>query len=323
MYSVMFVVIQKSDDVEQCIGIIQQEDEFLNYIKNYTSKYGPKYIENIEVIELKKDQYEDLHYLVSLASNDNELVLVNKYRTVSRGYFYNSMILHMDIIASYRYIVYTSELDEYLNNMDALTFLEYDSVLPNDFKNSLISIIGNIDKQYDTIKSIVYYESKEYIDNSLIITKNIEYYAESYPSAKIISRYDAKIMKEYLNKDTGCIIIDNIIIPKRTNGYIWDIFFFKSNKLRIISANDAIMFTPRIKRRIDYHLFLRTVDKKKIEKLWNVIGNNVFDNKGSFITIFDQMTHNYGIMVLKKEDESYKIFRYNSIQSIPIHSVDE
>lgn len=309
----MFVVIQKRDDVEHCIGIIQQDDQFISYVNNYTSKYGPKYIENIEINELKKNKYEDWNYLVY---NNNELTLVNKYKSISRGYFYNSTVLHLDIVAIYRYIVYTPDLDKDISNLDTMTFLDYDLIGPTNFKNNLIAIMGGIndndEHKINTIKSIVPI-SKEYIENSLIITNNIELYKNLYPSAEIISYYNAEIMKKYLGKDIGCIIIDNMIIPKRAKGIVWELFFFKSNKMRIMLSNNAINFTPRIKRKIDYHLFLRTIDSNNIDRMWNNIGKKVFDNKNSFVTIFDQMTYNSGIMVFKKDDNDYKVLRHNSI----------
>ena len=110
----MFIVIrtvtsnQSITATATAVGFIYDEGEFPEFIEKLNCDVGPKYIQGIDIKTLKTDSYEDGFYLID-GSDSNEIILINKYRTLSKGYFYTSTYINTDMVSKWSIIPFDGE----------------------------------------------------------------------------------------------------------------------------------------------------------------------------------------------------------------------
>jgi len=301
--------------------------------------------------------------------------LVNKYRTLSKGYFYTTTYINTETTTKWKYIPFDGETkiitdetktltDENIMNTSLenisfsgnvpfsgnisfsdnvpfsgnvpfsdnmsfstdKTFLDYDLLDNHSIEEgSLIGIIGKAESGKSLIvDSILKAQTKEYLKDTLIVTNSHardSFYRNRHPIVRVITFFEHRIIREYLNKDNGCVIIDDMVIPKRIRGTIWETIFFDNKKTRIITSQKDAHFNPKVKRAINYMFYLRDDNEKTIQKIFNNYGQQVFDSIDEFEKMFNHMTDNYGSMVFKRvrsNGNNYKVFRYNAIHKIKL-----
>lgn len=322
----MFIVLKKScDGNENAIGFIYNENNFKNFVENYVKDYSPIFIDTsdanntnypVDINSINSDEkYKDSYYLIK--TNENKLILLNKYKVVSKGFFYNSLVPTTNIECTFKCIKFNSENCDETNKSKSneISFLDYNLFDPKDIKDSLVGIIGNI-KTGKTCMIFNILKSKDegYLNDSLIITnkKNFEKYKLLSSNIKLSTDFNHKIIKEYLDKKNGCIVVDGIMVPKRIRGTIWDRLFFGSEKLRIISAINDMIFHPKVRRKMSYLFYLKEKNDKKCNRIWNNYGKKVFETKEEFKLIFNQMCENYGAMVFENTNQNNKYNVYRS-----------
>jgi uridine kinase len=334
----MFIVIEtdhlKSTVVEAdevATGFIYDENKFIEFIQDSKSELGTQYLKGVTINDLRNGKYQDGHYLIDGTDTliSNELILINKHREIATGYFYTSTYIYTEELIRWKLIPFNGEQEKVkIKNKDINiqelehTFLDYDLLDNKQINNdSLIGIIGKAGTgKTILIDSILRSLSQEYLKDSLVVTipTKDNFYKSRHPSINVITRFDSAIIKEYLNKNNGCIVIDDILIPKKVRDSVWESIFYKSKKMRIITVQKGNDFQPKIRRIIDYIFYLKDDRDKEINKIWNYDGQTIIKDTDKFKNIFDQMTDNYGSMVFKRENNDVQMYRYNAIYKIKL-----
>jgi hypothetical protein len=325
----MFIVI-KTENLNSVteksfgVGFIQEEDKFLDFIKDTTEKIGSQHIKNLTFEELQNntEDYQDGHYLIK---RTKEIILVNKYMEVSRGFlfFFTNLVNNVDIISSWTYLPFNGQHQEIKINdkprsnkrIKYVSQLEYDLLKPCDvnMNDSLIGIIGKKNTgKTELIHKILDKKSDEFIKNTLIITQKNTEYKIKYPDAEVIHYLDAKVVRKHCSssKKNGCIIIDDMLIPKKIRNTLWETIFHHCRKSRIITTNKGSTFTSKIKKKLDYIFYTQEVLEKEIEKIHNEPGQKIIPNRKEFIEIFKQITTMDGAMTFKRTSSGYQLFRF-------------
>jgi hypothetical protein len=320
----MFIIIETVQSNDVAIGFVDDSCDFKKYIQNYKHELGSKYIENIMIEDLEKDDYDDGHYLIKCTDN-KVLILINKHRQINNGWLYNSTTIYTDEVARWMILPFTEyqatiESDSTDNELDH-TFLDYDLLDTKQINDSLIGIIGQSEfNKTLIIDSLLRSKSQKYLQDSLIVTTNDEYYKLHFPSINVIKHFDNAMIKEYLKKEDGCVIINDMNVPHKIKDSAWSSFFYNFNpdKLRIVTVDKSHSFQLKIKKQINYTFYLKSNDEKEITKAWNYDGQYAMQDMDKFKNTFEQMTDNCGAVVFKRINENLEMYRYNTTYKLKL-----
>lgn len=332
----MFIVIKTVCGDEIAVGFIYEEENFSKFIENLNADISAKYIKGANIEQIKSDEYQDGHYLLDSIDN-NEIVLINKYRTMSKGFFYTSTYIKTDIIAKWKYIPFDGKTENESDEADASnadimletaekTFLDYDLLDGTTIsEGSVIGIIGREGTGKSlVVESLLKTKSSNYLKNTLVVTTTAKenFYKCRFPDITLLTSFDTRIVREFINRNTGCIVFDDILVPKRTRGTLWDSIFFENfNKTKIITSQKDAYFHPKMKRRMDYTFYLKDDNEKTAQKIFNNYCQNIFDDCDEFTKIFNYMTDNFGSIVFKRDardGNKFSVFRYNAVHKIKV-----
>ena len=332
----MFIVIKTVSGNETAVGFIYEEDNFSKFIEDLNVDIGAKYIAGVSIDTLKLDEYQDGHYLVD-GADDNEILLIDKYRTMSKRFFFTYTYINTDVIAKWKYISFDGKMENKpdevnVSNVDTpfvhveKTFLEYELLDGTTIEDgSIIGVIGREGAGKSlVISSLLKNKSQTYLKNTLVVTTSVKdsFYKARMPDVTVLTTFDQRSIKDFLNRNDGCIIFDDILIPKRIRGTMWEsIFFDNSNKTRIITTQKDVYFHPKMKRRMDYTFYLKDDNERTAQKIFNNYAQHLFKDCDEFTRIFNYMTENYGSIVFKRDihnGNNYEVYRYNAVHKIKI-----
>jgi GTPase SAR1 family protein len=331
----MFIVIKTVYDSETAVGFIYEEENFSKFVEDLNVDIGAKYINGISADMLKSDEYQDGHYLID-SDASNEIVLINKYRTMSRGFFYTSTYINTDVVMRWKCIPFDGKEDGADDDASEVnlptaaivekTFLDYellDGAMIEE--GSVIGVIGREGAGKSlVIESLLKTKPTSYLKNTLVVTTIAKenFYRIKLPDVTVVTSFDQRSIKEFLNRNTGAVIFDDVMIPKRIRGTTWDsIFFDNHNKTRIITSQKDAYFHPKMKRRMDYTFYLKDDNERTPQKIFNNYGQHLFDNCDEFARIFNHMTDNYGAIVFQRDihnGNNYNVYRYNAVHKIKL-----
>jgi len=331
----MFIVIKTVYSNETAVGFIYEEDNFSKFVEDLNVDIGATYLKDTSIDALKSDEYQDGHYLID-SDASNEIVLINKYRTMSRGFFYTSTYIHTDVLMRWKCIPFdgkengTDDVDASEVNIPSSvvekTFLDYellDGTMIDE--GSVIGIIGREGAGKSlVVDSFLKTKPQSYLKNTLVVTTTPKenFYKVKLPDVMVITTFDQRVIKDFLGRNTGAVIFDDVMIPKRIRGTTWDsIFFDNHNKTRIITSQKDAYFHPKMKRRMDYTFYLKDDNERAPQKIFNNYGQHLFDNCDEFARIFNHMTDNYGAIVFKRDihnGNNYSVYRYNAVHKIKL-----
>jgi len=161
--------------------------------------------------------------------------------------------------------------------------------------------------------------SFEDLRKSLIIN-SVELYSKRYedefPHAEILDELDIEIIEEYLDKDGGCIILDDSVLPTE-NTFKCDIitrFFEAKNKTRIMTFQSPISMPLEFRKKIDYIFLFKDNHMGNQKKMYEqYVG--LFPTFMSFRAVYEKMTYGYNCLVVNRRSEmcfiTDMLFRYH------------
>jgi energy-coupling factor transporter ATP-binding protein EcfA2 len=182
-------------------------------------------------------------------------------------------------------------------------------------ENSLIIIIGMSGcGKTQLINKILSKFSHTNIENSLVVTNNIDYYDENYPESTNMINYNSSILDNKLDTDGGFIVLDECINRDDINSSTMYDFFTSSNKIRILSLQSPPNVTRFLNYNIDY-IFIFKERFNAIQRRIFVNYCNILPSLSDFKYILECLTNNYNCMVIDNKSTpsiTNRIFWYNS-----------
>lgn len=201
----MYAIVQINENAEdEIIKFIEDKKEFNNIIVELND-VNTKLVEYITLKQLAKEKcYIMGNYLVKI--DDNTINYVRKYDEIIKGMMFNQKEYHIEIIQTWKLIKCNAIMNK--KNEELLLYNYKIQKLDIEELNGKVGIFGNIVDKYNMLDIILKDKSKEYIENTLLVTSEYEYCKNRFPKLKIIDVLNVTIVDEYSKKDSGCIIYD-------------------------------------------------------------------------------------------------------------------
>jgi len=99
----MYTIIRKDIDV-QIVGHIINRNLFADFIYNQVkSRFHPTILKNITLKNVKNN-YDNGYYLI-VNDHDNEILLIEKYNKINKGYIWDTNESKIDNISKYYLVV--------------------------------------------------------------------------------------------------------------------------------------------------------------------------------------------------------------------------
>jgi hypothetical protein len=183
-------------------------------------------------------------------------------------------------------------------------------------KNNVVTIIGEDDyKRTKVISDILDKKNEQYINDTLIITSNYNFFNEKYPNSKVFSTYTKELFEEYLLKQNSAIIIDcvdDVMKDKNLKDIIAECIFNGRHykKTIILSTNNVLSIKPEFRSNFDYIFLLDITHINNLKKIYDYYCG-MFPTYADFISFYNVIIANNTAFVLNnrpfpKNDKLYK-----------------
>lgn len=305
---------------EKIIGYVDSPDDFFpvieNHIKNiYGSDYKVLETETVSSIQANDNVIEGCYLL----NNNDSIQFLRKTKEISMGYIYNSVIYSTKLLFTWKLLPLDDTLSKINNtnkNSDSqqmatskfqILKFNFDKITIND---SFLIIGGKGNGKKQIVKNIISTLNKtdDFIENSLIIssTEKVDpFYSLCYPGAKIIYELDNIIVQEYLNKEKGCIILDDCFTSKNILNFTCNSNYYK---VPFIITLETPMLIKPIERKLKFdYIFLFEndfmFDKYKLYEFYG----SIFPTFPIFKLVHTELSKDNSVMIIAQNVQSDKI----------------
>jgi hypothetical protein len=348
----MFCIHQTYDTEEKIIGIINSKNEFVDFISKFINNksnfFNKTHIIDVITPEIVKNsnKYKIGFYLLN---NVNKIELIEKYEKTI-GYIFSSVAYDVKILFTWKLIPY--ELHNNNNNLvtnedlyalfsdeeveedeqekekeNNLTITKFN--ISNMVKSPLICLIGKKGTGKSWIITNIIDNlniTDTFLENTLIISpkeKTSNFYSQLYKKAKIIYKFDEKVVEEYFYKRKGCIVFDDCFSSTSD----WQ----KSNIIQQIMVNNkyygvpvifSMQFTlglkPELRSNFDY-VFMLADDYIANKKRMYDHYAGMFPTFNVFNKVYDVLTEDFSSMVISQrgltKNITDKIFWFKAVDT--------
>lgn len=99
----MFAVIEKKQNNKAIIGLIENQNKFLEFVKKEINDDNFIYLTNVSLDEIENNKiFKNNKYLINY--DDTKLVYAEKIINFDRGFIYNSKKIELNIISSWKLV---------------------------------------------------------------------------------------------------------------------------------------------------------------------------------------------------------------------------
>jgi len=190
------------------------------------------------------------------------------------------------------------------------------------YTNSLIFVIDdNQLNRQNRICSILSTFNDNYIKNSLILSKNYNYYNTFFDKINIYDKFNSAILSEFFYSDEyGCIVIDECLPNMnfcQQNILLSDIFFNHRfyNKIIILTTSNPTLIPLDYRKQVDYIFFEKTQNKDLVLSVYKNFGDSIKEFN-DFDYLYKTITEDSSSMIintrLNTEDSFDRIMWYRN-----------
>jgi hypothetical protein len=297
MYSICQINFENE---EQIIGSVLDTNNFVTSMNDYLYNIYPDYIylESETMNSLGDNPKYDSN--IYLLKNSNVLQLVHKIKKINEGYLWNSNITDVKLLFTWKLIPQNKLIKNkpgYIKDIQEFDFEKIKknpsflitakrgtgkSWLVRDFINKL-NILSNMD---------------DFMENILIISRfdrMTSFYSIYFPKAKIVYDYDYELIKQHLNNNKGCLVLDDCIFSGQKN--VLEFNVSECNIPVIITTQVPNWLCKNYAYEVDYYVFLKEDSNICKENIW-FANRNIFSELDDLIVVMDSLTRNYGAMII-------------------------
>ena len=321
----MHFICETSREDKKIIGEIESNDQFLEIIQNYIMDRYPEYtvLENISLEQIKRsEKYDNGIYLVK---NNAYIQLISKSQTISESYICDFAF----ILCQWEVLTYNNLLSENLKENNNLVEDKIEnnnnnfagSLSPAKFqikkfeldpkiKNPSFLITGrrSSGKSWfirDIINKLELATGDDnFAANTLIVApkdKENPFYANYFPDAKIIYKYDREIILEHLKKGMGCVVLDDCLLHQKLRDIGYD---FSQCRIPFIISNSYLnLMSGNSDNNIDYYVFFGEKETFWKKKIWDVTEKKISTYE-HFEKVFDTITGDHRAMIIDRKNKS-------------------
>ena len=300
----MYCVYQlDNQSVEKIIGYINSEDKFLLLVTKYIMTMHPTYklVESIP-LETIKNNNTDYSEAIYVLNNQNTIQLVQKTKTISEGYVYNSVYYDSKVLYTWKLLPFDDLLTKTCGTEYNICKFDFEDI--KGVPKFLVSAKSGSGKIHLVANMLHYLNQRDdFIENSLIISptdRSTRFYSSYFPRAKIIYQYEENIVKEHLANGKGCIVFDDCFSSRAILNFPKD--FANSTIPLIVTCQTSCWIGTELESMVDYTFVFKEFQMIR-NKLWANY-QHIFPAQASFEKVFEECIKDSGVMVIDNKNSS-------------------